>query len=230
MKKLRKLNKPKHRIVREEKLSVPQREKLDEFAYTLSRKIDAEIFARKSAHTKEVLKLIGAGLFLATAFAAPGSLKAFRGIYKETRDYEAWKRFNIPYLKRTLRRLEGQKLVEIGEQDGKQIVSITDGGRRRILRYAIDEITIVKPKHWDHTWWLVSYDLPQGLRDRRNLLGRYLTKWGFYPFHESVYLHAYPCADEVEFLREYLGVGEYVRIVQVSWIENDDKFRDYFGV
>lgn len=227
---LKRNSKPRRRIVREEKLSVPVREKLDELAYTLSRKIDAEIFAQKSAHTREVLKLIGAGIFLATAFAAPNSAKAFRGLYRETRDYEAWKRFNIPYLKRTLRRLEEQKLVEIGEQNNLQVVSVTDAGRKRILRFAIDEITIEKPKRWDHYWWFVSYDLPQGLRDRRNLLGRYLTKWGFYPFHESVYLHAYPCEKEVEFLREYLGVGEYVRIIQAAWIENDEKFRAYFDV
>lgn len=131
---------------------------------------------------------------------------------------------------RTLERLEEQKLVKIEEKDGMQIIRITGAGQSRVLRYALDELAVEKPKIWNGKWTLVSYDIPNNLRTRREILQEYLKTWRFYPLHESVFLHAYPCEKQAEFLRAYLGVGEYVRILSVSKIENDKVFRDFFGV
>ncbi|TSC88258.1 MAG: PaaX family transcrtiptional regulator [Microgenomates group bacterium Gr01-1014_7] len=150
--------------------------------------------------------------------------------HKRKEEFETWKRFNIPYLRRTLTRLEKQKLVELDEKDGMQIVKITASGKRKVLKFALDELAVEKPKIWDGKWRLISYDIPGRLHRIRAILREYLKAWGFYPFHESVFLHAYPCEKQVEFLREYLGIGEYVRILKVSEIERDKEFRDYFGV
>jgi len=211
-------------------LPLPDPVKIDRLAATLARKIDREVFERKYAPVKEILQVIGSGALLAASFAAPNLPKALIPFYKPNRDPHVWKRFNIPFLKRTLERLEAQKLIEIGEQNGLQTVAITDRGRRKILKYALWEITLDKPKRWDGYWWLVSYDMPIGYSHHRALFHWYLVQWGFYPFHESVLLHAYPCASEVEFLREYLGVGKFVRILKVSAIEHDREFREFFDV
>lgn len=64
----------------------------------------------------------------------------------------------------------------------------------------------------------------------RNIFRDYLHAWGFYPLHESVFLHAYPCFKQVEFLREYLGISEYVRFFIVAKIENDSLFHDFFDL
>jgi len=222
-----KKRKPKRKI---EDLPLPDREKIDFLAKTLVRKIDHELFAKKYAPVAEVLKIIGAGLFIASSIAAPNLPKALSPYFNDKPDFEIWKRFNIPYLKRTLERLENQKLVEIGVEQGKQVVTITDGGRRRILKYALDEMEITTPKLWDKTWRLVSYDLPEDIAGTRDMFRTYLISWGFFPLQESVLLHAYPCEKEVDFLREFLGIGEFVRILTVSKIENDDKFREFFGI
>lgn len=204
--------------------------KLDYLAKALVKQIDKEVFERKTAPAKEVLKLIGAGVFIASTFAFPTLPLALKPFFDNPEKYEVWKRFNIPYLKRAIKRLESQKLVNLKEENNYQSVEITDRGRRRILRFALDELTIKKPKLWDSRWRLVSYDIPGNLRPLRDIFREYLRAWGFYPLHESVFLHAYPCEREVEFLREYLGIGQYVRIFIVSKIENDDPFRSFFGV
>lgn len=209
---------------------LPSREKIDQLAYLLSQQIDAEIFQKKYAPVADVLKLVGAGAFLAASIAVPNLPRVLKPLLTNPDENESWKRFNIHYLKRTFARLEKQKLVEKGEEDGREVVRITDHGRRRILKYALDELTIEKPKRWDGKWRLVSYDLPESLQRVRNIFRTYLSSWGFYPLHESVFLHAYPCLSEVEFLREYLGIGEYVRMFQVAAIERDEVFRDFFGV
>lgn len=209
---------------------IPSQEKIDYLAKTLVRQIDRDIFEKKYAPVNEVLKLVGAGVFLVASIAIPNLPLVLKPFLRDENEYEIWKRFNIPYLKRTLKRLEKQKLVEIDEQEGVQVVRITNDGRKRVLRMALDELAIKKPKMWDEKWRLVSFDLPEKISKLRKILVEYLRAWGFYPLHKSVYLHAYPCLNEVLFLREYLGVGEYVRVFIVARIENDQVFRDFFGV
>ncbi len=215
---------------RVEDLPISTKIDIDHLAKILTRQIYEKTFKEKYAPVGEVLKLVGAGAFLAASVAFPTLPQALKPFLSNSTDKKAWKRFNIHYLKRSLERLEKEKLVERIIEKDEQIVKITNAGRRRILRYALDDLEIKKPKVWDGTWRLVSYDLPQGSSEVRNIFRNYLKKWGFYPFHESVYLHAYPCAREMEFLREYLGLGEYVRIFKVVQIENDELFRDFFGV
>lgn len=210
--------------------NLPSEEKIDYLAKNLVRQINSEVFKKKYAPAAEILKLVGAGAFLAASIAIPNLPLALKPFLENKNEYEIWKRFNIPYLQRTLRRLEKQKLVEIDEEKGMQVIKITNDGRKRVLRMALDELAIKKPRDWDRRWRLVSFDLPERLAKIRKILVEYLRAWGFYPLHKSVYLHAYPCLNEVEFLREYLGVGEYVRVFMVSRIENDQNFRDFFGV
>lgn len=207
-------------------------EKPGGLAKVLSRQIDKEIFEKKYAPAWAVLTLVGAGAFLAASIVMPNlplALKPFLD-HKRKNEYEVWKRFNIPYLKRTIQRLEKQKLVEIDIQDGMQIVKITDNGRRKVLKFALDELEIEKPKIWDGKWRLISFDLPEKLSKIRKILVEYLKVWGFYPVHKSVYLHAYPCLKEIEFLRSYLGLSEYLRIFIVKEIEYDREFRSFFGI
>lgn len=199
---------------------------------TLTKQIDWENFTNKYARTADVLKLVGVGVFVAASVIMPNLPLALKPFLRSQRkkEYEIWKRFNIPNLKRTLRRLESQKLVEIAEENGMQTIKITGAGQRKVLKFAIDELAVEKPKFWDGKWTLVSYDIPTNFKTIRRILQEYLKAWRFYPLHESVYLHAYPCEKQVEFLRAYLGVGEYVRIFSISKIENDKIFKDFFGV
>jgi len=208
---------------------VPSQTQIDNLSKILLKQINKEIFQEKYARVEPVLKLVAAGLLLAGTVVFPTLPQVLVPFFRKD-EREPWKRFNLPYLKRTLKRLEKQKLVEIGEENGFQVVKITENGKKRILRYALDELAVEKPKIWNGSWWLISYDLPQNLINQREIFRDYLRAWGFYPLHESVYLHAYPCFKQVEFLREYLGIGEYVRIIKVSKIENDQLFRDFFGV
>lgn len=203
---------------------------IEKMTYALLRQAKKQEFARTVATAREVLKIVGLGAFLAGSLIMPNLPKLLRPYLNETNDPRPWRWFNIPYLKRTLARLEKQKLVEFDKEGNKQIVKITDQGKQKILRYALEEISVSKPSSWDGYWRLVSYDVPKELEEERNTLRRFLLTWGFYPFHESVFLHAYPCEEQVEFLREYLGIGQYVRFLTVSKIENDQPFRDYFDL
>ncbi|MFQ5452268.1 MAG: hypothetical protein ACE5DQ_01770 [Candidatus Paceibacterota bacterium] len=137
-------------------------------------------------------------------------------------------RYTVGYIKRYIRRLENQKLIKIDEKGGMQTITITKNGKKKILKMAIDQVKVKKPKKWDGSWWLVSYDLPGSYSKYRHLIRSNFLKWGFYPLHKSVYLHAFPCSDQVEFLREYLGLGKFIRIFKVKKIEHDYIYRKFF--
>lgn len=202
----------------------------DFLAQKLASQIDRELWLKKYAPAIDVLKLVGAGVFIASALVMPNILQLAKPFLDDPYEKDAWKRFNIKYLKRTLTRLAQQKLVELSEENGIQVVKITQSGKRKILRAAVEQLSVEKPKRWDGRWRLVSYDFPKDIGTIRDIFRKRLLEWGFYPFQKSVFLHAYPCEKEVEFLREYLRIVEYVRILHVDRIENDKEFREFFGI
>lgn len=207
-------------------------DKIDQLAKVLSRQIDKEVFDKKYAPARKILVLIGTGAFLTASVIMPNLPLVLKPFLDKERRYEkeVWKRFNIPYLKRTIQRLERQKLINVSQQNGMQIIKITNQGKQKVLKMALDDLEIKKPTIWDRKWRLVSFDLPEKQAYIRKILVEYLSVWKFYPLHKSVYLHAYPCFKEIDFLREYLGIGEYVRIFTVTEIENDRLFKYFFGV
>lgn len=216
-------------------LPLPNKEKfpIKKLAATLAEQAMKEIREEQYATTTNVLKLVGAGLLLGASVVTPGLGRLAPKMadwFKDEDDFVDRRRFNIPYLKRTLERLERQKLVFLQEKDGKQIIEITNAGKRKILKFALEELKIERPQKWNGSWWLVSYDIPKDLQSVARYFRSYLIAWGFYPFQESVFLHAFPCQEQVEFLREYLGIGAHVRVLKVEKIENDSYFRNYFDV
>lgn len=181
---------------------------------------------------KRLLLLLAKGTTLVMLLAAPKSGNLFRDINWDKSDHEEWKLFNEHYLKRTLRKLEKQKIVEIDKEGNNGIVKITDRGRKRILKFGLESLTISKPSRWDGKWRMVFYDVTGGRKAQRtrDTFRQYLKSVGFYPLQESVYLHAYPCEKEIEFLKYYIGIGNEVRIILAERIENDAEFRKFFGV
>lgn len=209
---------------------LPDSTNIEKISQILAGQLKKENFENKYAKAKDVLTLVGAGVFCAASFALPNLPKALKPFLKNPDEFETWKRFNIPYLKRTLNRLEARKLIEVIMEPDGQTVKITSAGKQKILKYSLDEIKIEKPKNWDFKWRLVCYDIPKEYKTTRNTINFYLQKWHFYPLQKSVFLHAYPCEPQIEFLRELLGLGKYIRIFSVAKIENDKQFRDFFEV
>ena len=180
---------------------------------------------------KKLLLILGTGAALAVALTAPGTAKILKDFLPKDSDWDEWKHFNKDYLKRTLRRLEKEKVVEISSQDGVVgTVTLTEKGRKRVITGSMETLKIPKPLKWDGKWRLVFYDIKDKRDGLRDQLRRYLLGAGFYPLQESVYLHAYPCEREINFLRYFLGVNSEVWIVLAEHIENDDRFRTYFDI
>lgn len=179
---------------------------------------------------RRILLLLAGGVGLAVVFAMPGTARLFKYFVEDDSDWKEWKKFNLGYLRRTLKKLEKQKIIEIEERGGKAIVKLTENGRKKVLEANLDRLKIDKPPRWDGKWRLIFYDVLDGKKETRDKFRKILRSLNFYPLQESVYLHAFPCDKEVEFLRHYLGIAGEARLVLAEKIENDQLFRDYFGI
>jgi len=216
-----------------EVLPLPTEEQVARLAAVIEKKIRNEELRERYAPVKHVLAVLGVGAVLGLSlFVSPTALMIAKPFLyeKRRRDFDAWQRYNPYYLKRTIKRLQEQKLVSIEERDGEQIVTLTKNGKRRILRYSLEELKIEKPRSWDGSWRLVIYDVQERSRWLRDIFRQTIRSLGFYQLQESVWLYPYPCEAHISFLREYYGVGNDVLYIVASKIEHDQPYRTYFGL
>lgn len=185
--------------------------------------------------TKEILHLLGMGTLLIGSILMPGLGMAGGAIVRAKRkhDFEqnqkAWKKFNTKLLKRNLKRLQQQKIVEIKEKDGQEVIKLTQKGHTKFLKFKLEELSL-KEKAWDGKWRLVIYDVSHLKRSSQDSFRRMLKQMNFLLLQKSVYLTPFKCNDEIEYLREYFNLGKEVLVLEVSKLEHDRLYRQYFGL
>lgn len=185
---------------------------------------------KKLAPVKSVLSLLGTGAAISAAILIPNSGRVIAPILRGHRDWDQWKHFNPSYLRRTLRRLQAQKQVEVVTENGQEVLKLTSGGKRKILRYSLNSLAVETPTRWDKKWRLVLYDVPKKNKSLGDIVRGTLRTLGFYGIQESVYIYPYPCFEQIEFLREYYGLGDHVQYMLVDHIENDAVYKTYFNL
>mgnify|MGYP001619974877 CR=1 FL=1 len=175
---------------------------------------------------RNVLLFLGAGAFLAASVIMPGFpivLKPFMD-EKRRRDEKEWEKYNLPRLRKLIKRLETQKVVEIvGEE-----VRITNKGRQKILKYNLEDMEIKRKT--DGKWRVIIYDVANLKKYQRDIFRNMLDKLQFLRLQESVYLTPFICDKEIEYLREMFDVGKEVLVLKVKEIENEQVYRKYFGI
>lgn len=185
---------------------------------------------QKLAPVKNVLAILGAGAAISATILLPSSGRIIAPLIRQHPDWDEWKGFNPSYLRRTLRRLREQKHIEIAIENGQEIIRLTRQGKRKILRFSLDTLSIAKPKHWDKKWRLVLYDVPRKDKKMGDIIRQTLQAIGFYGIQKSIYVFPYPCFDQIEFLREYYGLGDNVQYMLVEHIEHDASYKTYFNL
>lgn len=223
------------RIVRTRKrktpsASLPSDEHIAKLCTLLLSEHEQKAKEQRYAPVKEILALLGKGAVLTGAILAPKAAPLLSSLIQESPDWDAWKRYNTSYLQRTLKRLEKQKEVEVSEENGATVVKLTKNGKRKILKYNLKQLEAPKPKTWDMQWRLVLYDVPVVKHELGELVRQALRAMGFYPIQKSVYLYPYPCFDQVEFLRQYYGLGDSLQYMLVKNIEHDEAYKTYFNL
>lgn len=184
---------------------------------------------------KEILLLLGVGTLLAASVVLPGLGMAAGAIMKAKREYDwnqnqkAWKKFNVYLLRRNLKRLYAQKIVETVNKNGQEVIKLTKKGHSKYLQFKLEDISY-NSKNWDGKWRLVIYDVNKLKKAKQENFRRMLKLMNFYLLQKSVYLTPYKCEEAIEYLREYFNLGEEVLFLEISKLENENYYKQYFGL
>lgn len=167
--------------------------------------------------TQEVLKTVAvSGIILGTGILGPSLPMVLAGAVK------IWKEINRRDLGRIIKRLEKQEMITIKEKDGKTLIEITEKGKRRLLEYDFQNIEL-KAKRRDGKWRLILFDIPEDKKANRNVFREKLEQIGCVRLQDSVFVSAFPCKDEVDFLCHFLEIPDCVTVVTLDKIERGEQ-------
>ena len=173
--------------------------------------------------TKAILKGVVLGGVIVAVVALPGMapvLNLFSGKSKKDR-----RMFN-----NAMYRMKSKKLVKMYYKDGKEVIEITEKGRKRLLKYEFDDMKIKKPKKWDGLWRIVIFDIPEKRRKARNAINLKLKKLGFHSIQKSTFIFPYECKNEIDFVAEHFFARKYINYIVAKEIDNSEKLKKIFKI
>ncbi|MEK7585780.1 MAG: hypothetical protein AAB477_00900 [Patescibacteria group bacterium] len=179
----------------------------------------------KATITQVVLIAVALGAlpFIAMGGVAMGNAVQLFGKINKNRRYKKRQIDNA------ISNLKRQKIVEyVSDRNGVTTLLITTKGETRLKSFSIDILSIKKPSKWDGKWRVVMFDLPIRYRKARESLRFKLKQIGFVQLQKSVWIHPYPCTDELLFISDYYKVKNYVDILVVEDLLNDNKLKQHF--
>ncbi len=172
---------------------------------------------------RKVLLLLQAGVALSFAGTVPRQLRIIEELVDE------WKSINRAYLYRIIRDFEDEQLVRIEEdEDGTRTVVLSERGKKRAFTFHIHALVISTPAKWDGLWHAVFFDIPEELKKTRGALRNKLYELGFYHWQKSVFVHPYPCRDQIDFLAAFFNVRAYVRYATLTNVTQEAELLRYF--
>ncbi|MDO8621372.1 MAG: CRISPR-associated endonuclease Cas2 [Candidatus Levybacteria bacterium] len=182
----------------------------------MSRKREGAVIA---GLTKALLLTLGTGVVIGTALVFPG----IGLLYKEFKKQQWEDAKKRGALRSTIKRLEKQKLISWKEKDGEVQLTLEEKGRKRILQYKMDTLTLKNTGKWDGFWRVVIFDIPEDSRNAREFLREKLKDLGFKQLQKSVFVIRLECKDEIDFLRHSLEISPYVSYILAKDVSSLEK-------
>jgi DNA-binding transcriptional regulator PaaX len=184
------------------------------------------MFGRKRDKRKKLLfEILKAGGAITIVFVAPGAAPYILKPFMEANN------LTNPEVKRSIKAMEEDGLISVKEtKDGEVTIKLRKEGKIKALKYQVDEMKIKKPKKWDKKWRMVIFDIPEEKKLARNVLKAKLDELGFRLIQKSVYIHPYPCEDEIEFIANVYQVRKYVQIHRIDKIQDEKRLVKVFNL
>lgn len=176
---------------------------------------------KKGELTKQILLALGAGLVITTVMILPGSAAMFKPLIKK------FKTKRQAFIK-SIKAMKRDRLIDFKEDGNISKITILENGRKKLLKYNLDNLEIKKPKKWDGIWRIVIFDIPEDEKIARNSLRLKFKALGFYQLQKSVFIYPYPCLNEIQFIEEIFKVGPYINFIEAKKIEGDEWLKSKF--
>lgn len=157
---------------------------------------------------------LSARQFLVSLLELPMGLFAFHPYYNYRqvyRGYKKWQRQDRLRYYSILYQLKKKELIIFDYEEGikPELPKLTEAGRKKALKYLVQEINPSPPKTWDHRWRLIIFDVPDKKKLSREFVREELKRIGFFKLQKSVFIYPFECKDEIEFIRLAAGLSKY---------------------
>lgn len=173
-----------------------------------------------------VLGTIGVVGLMSLAVLSPNAVQALKLIP----GFDKRKYHKESYVRVTINRLVDGGYLVFKEKDGKKHAQLTEKGKKKLLKYEIQKLGILKPKRWDKKWRVIIFDVKEYKRAYRDQLRTHLSDIGFVKLQNSVWVYPYPCEEFVFLLKTEIGLGKDIICMTVEKIENDEWLRREFDL
>jgi len=172
---------------------------------------------------KKILLLLLAGV----ALGLTRSPTRQWGIIKELG--REWNKIDRIALRQSIKALYRSNLISRkNNDDGTTSLVLNKKGKELALTYNLETFFLAPQKRWDGTWWMVMFDVPEKHKKSRDAFRFHLKRLGFFEYQKSVFITPYPCAKEIEYLREFWRIKPFVRIVLVDKLDNETHLKSHF--
>lgn len=174
---------------------------------------------------RKVILLLQAGVALSYAGTIGRQLRIIEEVSSE------WKSIDAEYLRQIVREFYDDRLVSEQEHgDGTISIVLTEKGKERALTFNINLLKILEDKEWNGKWHGVFFDIPEKQKSKRHALREKLRDLGFYQWQKSVFVHPYPCRDQIDFVVEFFELRPHVRYGVLTDITNEAELILHFGL
>ncbi len=125
----------------------------------------------------------------------------------------------------SLWKLRHRGFLEVVEKNSQRFIKLTEKGQLETL---LRKAGVVQPKAWDGKWRLITFDIPEKSKHKRDGFRRMLLKNNFVKLQSSVFVNPYPLNQEaLEYLKQE-GLMAYIRMLRVDNMDDDSLLRRKF--
>lgn len=187
--------------------------------------------------TRIILKTLLYGGMLAIVATSPSPLlarKLFPALLKAAKRKMNAKedgRITDAQYKNAFYYLKNKGFLHMNYDNGQLHISLTEEGKEKAKKYAIDSLEIKKTKQWDKKWHLLIFDISDKHKIKREALRGKIKELGLFQLQKSVWAYPYEFFKEADVLRDFFGLTkDEIQILTATRIENDHRMRVFFNL
>ena len=187
-------------------------------------------YEQRVRQAKESSKVVGKGLLTLLAIAGVVTIVAVApNMFAAVGKIKGRKKFvEKQPLRDTLQRLRKNGHISVESDADRYTIKLTEDGADTMLAQSLNDLRVRHPDRWDGQWRFVFFDIPNRHKWARDAFRQQLNVMGFYRMQESVFVHPFPCDEEMHFLVDMFGIGDYVRFFTAHECPEDGDIREFF--
>jgi len=127
----------------------------------------------------------------------------------------------------TLALLAKQGYLSVGILDNQKVYTITQKGLGKLQREQTRS-SLPGTGRWDGRYYLVTFDIPESQKVIRNQIILDLKNAQFYNYSKGLWLSPYNPIKYIETTRSRYNLGQNIRLIVASHLEDETKIKRHF--